>query len=274
MMETSPWESLHIPNTLIEHKGPGSIEREWWEERNRERERKKKLCFVDRMWEIVGVRGMVTILWVGRIGPEPSLGLRCSHWFPGWVGSQKGRRCGGGKALLMTWYAIRQGQGGKSAPLPSPKEHTACTRVPKLLPVLLWLPLQSCLDALHNLISVLKNMLWRRKHPEGSAPTLPPHSRWFLLQEFTFLGFQICLCSALKSYCVSHPLSAGPFRNTPLFPQEDLYFCTLKDRVIYFAPTSYIHYLFLILTLRNRYYYSNFKDGKQRHWRDYSLGTK
>ena len=38
---------------------------------------------------------------------------------------------------LMIWYAIRQGQGGKSAPLPSPKKHTACTHVPKLLPVLL-----------------------------------------------------------------------------------------------------------------------------------------
>ena len=100
MMKTSPWESLNIPNTLIEHKGPGSIERGWWEERIREREKKTKLCFVDRMWEIVGVRGMVIILWVGRIGPEPSLGLRCSHWFPGSVGSQRGRRCGGGKALL------------------------------------------------------------------------------------------------------------------------------------------------------------------------------
>ena len=45
---------------------------------------KKKLCFVDRVWEIVGVRGMVINLWVGRIGPEPSLGLRCSHGVPGW----------------------------------------------------------------------------------------------------------------------------------------------------------------------------------------------
>ena len=97
----------------------------------------------------------------------------------------------------------------------------------------------------------------------GICPSPPSPLQMVLIARVYILGFQICLCSALKSYCVSYPLSAGPFRNTLLFPQEDLYFCTLKDRVIYFAPTSYIHYLFLILTLRNRYYYSNFRDGNR-----------
>ena len=72
------------------------------------------------MWEIVGVRGMVVIHWVGRIGPEPSLGLGCSHWFPGSVGSQRGRRCAGGKALLndLACHQARSRRQVCSLPLP------------------------------------------------------------------------------------------------------------------------------------------------------------
>lgn len=84
--------------------------------------------------------------------------------------------------------------------------------------------------------------------PRGICPNPPSPLQMVLIARVYILGFQICLCSALKSYCVSYPLSAGLFRNTLLFLQEDLYFCALKDRVIYFAPTSYIHYLSLILT--------------------------
>lgn len=48
-----------------------------WLERGKERKIEKErggeeLCFVDRRWEIVGIRGMAVSLQVGRTDPEPS----------------------------------------------------------------------------------------------------------------------------------------------------------------------------------------------------------
>lgn len=73
-------------------------------------------------------------------------------------------------------------------------------------------------------------MLWRRKHPEESAPALYHHPsplQMVLIVKVYLLGFQICLYSALKGYLLHIPSLPGP---------SEIPCCLLKGTPIFVVP--------------------------------------